>query len=50
MSTGGDIGFHLAATHPGTFGHIVILAAGYEEIVRGGDVIAGLWLGRRRRS
>ncbi len=31
MSTGGQIGFYLAARHPDRFGHIVILVAGYED-------------------
>ncbi|MHB8891472.1 MAG: alpha/beta fold hydrolase [Candidatus Limnocylindrales bacterium] len=31
MSTGGQIGFYLAARHPDRFGHIVIAAAGYED-------------------
>jgi pimeloyl-ACP methyl ester carboxylesterase len=31
MSTGGQIGFYLAARHPDRFGHIVILSAGYED-------------------
>ena len=38
MSTGGEIGFHLAASHPQTFGHIVILAAGYQENERCKDL------------
>jgi pimeloyl-ACP methyl ester carboxylesterase len=31
MSTGGQIGFYLAARHPDRFGHVVIAAAGYED-------------------
>jgi pimeloyl-ACP methyl ester carboxylesterase len=31
MSTGGQIGFYLAARHPDRFGHIVIVSAGYED-------------------
>ena len=38
MSTGGEIGFHLAASHPRTFGHIVILSAGYQENERCKDL------------
>ena len=38
MSTGGEIGFHLAADHPQTFGHIVILGAGYQENERCKDL------------
>jgi pimeloyl-ACP methyl ester carboxylesterase len=38
MSTGWEIGFHLAASHRETFGHIVILAAGYQENERCKDL------------
>ncbi len=34
MSTGGQIGFYVAARHPGRFGHIAIAAAGYEDSER----------------
>jgi pimeloyl-ACP methyl ester carboxylesterase len=39
MSTGGQIGFYLAARHPDRFGHIVILVAGYEDSERGKEVL-----------
>jgi pimeloyl-ACP methyl ester carboxylesterase len=38
MSTGGEIGFPLAASHPEAFGHIVILGAGYQENERCKDL------------
>lgn len=39
MSTGGQIGFYLAARHPDGFGHIVIAAAGYEDNKRAKDML-----------
>jgi len=39
MSTGGQIGFYLAARHPDRFGHIVIAAAGYEDNKRAKDML-----------
>lgn len=39
MSTGGQIGFYLAARHPDRFGHIVILSAGYEDNQRAKDLL-----------
>lgn len=39
MSTGGQIGFYLAAGHPQTFGHIVIVAAGYADAERDKDLL-----------
>jgi pimeloyl-ACP methyl ester carboxylesterase len=39
MSTGGQIGFYLAARHPDRFGHIVILVAGYEDSERGKEIL-----------
>ena len=35
MSTGGQIGFYLAARHPDRFEHIVILVAGFQDSERG---------------
>lgn len=39
MSTGGMIGFYLAARHPDRFGHIVITVAGYEDSERGKAIL-----------
>jgi pimeloyl-ACP methyl ester carboxylesterase len=39
MSTGGQIGFYLAARHPDRFGHVVIAAAGYEDSPRAKDIL-----------
>jgi len=39
MSTGGQIGFYLAARHPDRFGHIVVLVAGYEDSERGKEIL-----------
>ncbi len=39
MSTGGQIGFYLAAGHPETFGHVVIVAAGYADAERDKDLL-----------
>lgn len=39
MSTGGQIGFYLAAAHPETFGHVVIVAAGYADAERDKDLL-----------
>ncbi len=38
MSTGGQIGFYLAAHHPDRFGHVAIVVAGYEETEQGKQV------------
>jgi pimeloyl-ACP methyl ester carboxylesterase len=39
MSTGGQIGFYLAAGHPETFRHIVIVAAGYADAEHDKDLL-----------
>jgi pimeloyl-ACP methyl ester carboxylesterase len=39
LSTGGQIGFYLAARHPDRFGHIVIAVAGYEDSQRGKETL-----------
>jgi len=42
MSTGGQIGFYLAARHPDRFGHILILVAGYEDSERGKAILVSM--------
>lgn len=39
MSTRGQIGFHLAAGHPGTFGYGVSGSAGYQDAKRDNDLL-----------
>jgi pimeloyl-ACP methyl ester carboxylesterase len=39
ISTGGQIGFYLAARHPDRFGHIVITAAGYADSERAKEIL-----------
>jgi pimeloyl-ACP methyl ester carboxylesterase len=42
MSTGGQIGFYLAARHPDCFEHIVIASAGYEDNARAKALLPAL--------
>lgn len=39
ISTGGQIGFYLAARHPDRFGHIVIAVAGYADSQRAKEIL-----------